>query len=313
MSESWGLSAAATIPILVNPAAGRGHSEAWLRLKEFAADAKIPADFHVTHSRKEMESTAAEIVRNGAKLLFIMGGDGTAQTLVNVPGAREIAIGILPVGTGNDFASALGIPRDPVRAMQALLAGKVRSLDLARVRTADGKECLYCGGGGMGLDGEAAKLTSERYTWLRGRPRYIAAALHAFCTFGPIMVRVTFPDTDRTALERRVLLAAALNTPTYGAGLRLANDARLDDALLDLVFVNPLSVPAVAGVVLDWALSGRLRTARITTLTAVRFQIASDCPCLFQADGEIIGPAPVEIEVVPRAAKVLVPRDSIYA
>src|SRR5262249_17960061 len=278
----------------------------------FTANANVNAEFHAASSRQQMATLAAVLVRNGTKILFVMGGDGTLQTVVNVPEIREAVIGILPLGTGNDYAAALGIPRNPVQAMRTLLAGRPKRLDLVRMRTANGCERLYCGGGGLGLDAEAARLASERYAWLRGRVRYVAAALHAFCTFTPLTVRVEFPDTNRRAIEKRVLVTAALNTPTYGAGLRLAAKARLDDGLLDLTFVEPLRLPDVAGIALDWTFSGQLRTSRVSTQSAARLRFTSDRPCMFQADGEIMGPAPIEVQAVPAAVNILLPADSSY-
>src|SRR5206468_2973645 len=122
----------------------------------------------------------AGLIRQGAKALLAVGGDGTLQTLVNVPGIGEITVGILPSGSGNDFAAALRLPHDPVDALRGVLDGCIRRVDLARARTADGLVRLYCGGGGLGLDAEAARHASARYARLTGKPRYVLSALRAF-------------------------------------------------------------------------------------------------------------------------------------
>jgi diacylglycerol kinase (ATP) len=102
-------------------------------------------------------------------------------------------------------------------------------------------------------------------------------------------------------------VAAALNTPTYGAGVRLAEEARIDDGLLDVVLVEDLRARELAHVVFHWALGGKLRTQRIAHWAAARVRLTTDRPSQFQGDGEILGPSPVEIEVVPRAIRVVAP------
>ena len=240
-------------------------------------------------------------------MLLAWGGDGTLQALVNGVYGSNVMIGILPAGGGNDFAAALGLPSDPVFAAQMILKGKPRSVDLARARTADGQTRLYAGGGGVGLDAEAARLASGRYRRLPGRLRYIASALQALAEHLPLKVRLEFPGEDLQPVETVSLLAGVLNTPTYGAGLRLAPDARIDDGLLNAVLLGDLSALNVLSLLPRLMGRGELRTSRIKRWGVRSVRISTDRPCLFHGDGEILGPAPVEIEVVPNAVRVLAP------
>jgi diacylglycerol kinase (ATP) len=252
-----------------------------------------------------MERSAARAIRDGARVLLAMGGDGTLQTLVNVAFLSDAVLGVLPAGGGNDFAAALGLPADALAAARALLSGSIRRVDLARARTADGRVRLYCGGGGVGLDAVAARYATEVYGMVPGRLRYILAALRALRNYLAVTVRAEFPGSELDPVEKRVLVAAALNTPTYGAGLRLAPSAKIDDGLLDIVLVEDLRAYEVIPVVFHWALRGALRTRKMVRWAAARVRISADQPCLFHGDGEILGPAPVEIEVVARAVRVL--------
>jgi diacylglycerol kinase (ATP) len=309
MGESRSLLNQGPTHFLVNPAAGgRGSRRSLRELKDFAAASLRSAELHLTESPQHMEAIAAKLIGQGAKALLAVGGDGTLQTLVNVPGVSDIAVGILPNGSGNDFAAALGLPRHPLDALRVVLEGCIRHVDLARARTSDGRVRLYCGGGGLGLDAEAARHASVRYARLTGKPRYVLSALRALRTFRPVTVRAEFPSRPDGLVEKQVLVAAALNTPTYGAGLRLAANAKIDDGLLDVVFVEELSLRQVTGIVFDWTLRGTLRSSRISTRTAASVRFSPDRPCFFHGDGEIIGPAPVEIEVVPQAIRIFAPR-----
>lgn len=308
MTDSGDLLRDGTVHILVNPTAGGRRSTRWIpRIQSLLVSAGIRAQFHVTQSAAQMENHAQQAIHDQARVLIAMGGDGTLQTLVNTPGADRVVLGILPTGGGNDFAAALGFPHHPVDALRAIIAGRIRNVDLARAKTADGRERLYCGGGGLGLDAEAARHASETYHGLRGRPRYVLAALRALWSFSAVTVRAEFPESSFGAVEKKVLVAAALNTPTYGAGLRLAEQARIDDGLLDFVFVEDLSAREIAGVLFHWTVNGAMRTRRISRWTAGCARLETDCQCQFHGDGEIVGPTPVEIVAVPRAIRVLAP------
>jgi diacylglycerol kinase (ATP) len=294
--------------VFVNPAAGSGRAESCLRQIQKAFEAaSVPAEFITMGSAKNLEANAAEAIRSGKRLLFGLGGDGTFHGLVNAASGFDVVLGILPAGGGNDFAAALQLPEDPVAAAEAVLRGQPKRVDLARARTGDGRVRLYLGGGGLGIDAEAARFASGAFRRLPGRARYVASALRAFCTHRAIGVRAEFPLSDLAPIESSCLLAAVLNTPTYGAGIRLAPEARLDDGWLDTVIVEDLSVFQVLGILPGLLRSGELRTPRVKRLRVHAVKFITDRLCLFHGDGEILGPTPVEIEIVPQALRVLAP------
>jgi diacylglycerol kinase (ATP) len=296
------------ILVLVNRAAGRRRSHSHLPpLRTLFHSMGVPYQFVETSGAAELESAARQAVDQNHRVLLALGGDGTFQALANGVYGSDAVIGILPAGGGNDFASALGLPSDPVSAAQVILDGKPRSVDLVRVRTADGRTRLYAGGGGIGLDAEAALFASGLYRRLPGRLRYIASALRALSAHAPLKVRLEFPCEDFQPVESVSLLAAVLNTPTYGAGLRLAPDARIDDGLLHAVLLEDLSALSVLKLLPRLMGSGELRTSRVQRWKMKAVRMYADRPCLFHGDGEILGPAPVEIEVVSNAVRVLAP------
>jgi diacylglycerol kinase (ATP) len=131
--------------------------------------------------------------------------------------------------------------------------------------------------------------------------------LRALREFTPLRVRAEFPGSELPPIETKVLLAAALNTPTFGGGVRLAPDAQMDDGWLDLAFVEDLSALQVLGLLPGLLKSGTLPNSHVQRTRARRVRLVTDRPCFFHGDGEILGPAPVEVEVVPGAARVLGP------
>jgi diacylglycerol kinase (ATP) len=294
--------------VFVNPAAGRGRAESCLpRIRKAFGAACVPAEFISIASEKELESNTLAAIKIGKRLLFALGGDGTFHGLVNAAFGFDVVLGVLPAGGGNDFAAALQLPGDPVAAAEAVLRGQPKRVDLARAQTADGRVRFYLGGGGLGIDAEAARFASRAFRRLPGRSRYVASALRAFCTHRAIGVRVEFPLSDLAAIESKCLLAAVLNTPTYGAGIRLAPEARLDDGWLDAVIVEDLGVFEVLELLPQLLKSGELRTPHIKRVRARAVRFITERPCKFQGDGEILGPTPVEIEIVPQAVRVLTP------
>jgi diacylglycerol kinase (ATP) len=297
--------------VLANPTAGGGLGrEALPRLRAFALERQWNVEFRSADSSTEFAQIAREEAARGRERIFALGGDGTVQALLNaVAGNSKVSIGVLPAGGGNDLAAALGLPLDPVRAAEVILTqGEGVALDAARVRTADGVERLYMGGGGVGLDAEAARFASGVYRRMRGRRRYLLSAIRALGKFRGIEVRVSLEGAEQTSLQGTALVLGILNTPSYGGGLRLAPEARLEDGRLDLVLLENLGALEIARMLPRLAISGEIRTQRIQRHSITRARIETERPCAFHADGEIIGMTPVEITVVPGAMRVWRPR-----
>jgi diacylglycerol kinase (ATP) len=294
--------------VFVNPTAGSGRALSYLsQIRAVFDTASVAAEFISIGDAKELELSALAAIKRGKKFLFALGGDGTFQGLVNAAYGADVILGVLPAGGGNDFAAGLNLPEDPVAAAEAVLLGQPKQVDLVRARTADGRVRLYLGGGGLGIDAEAARLAGGAFRRLPGRARYVASALRAYCGYSAIGVRAEFSPSEVPPIEAKALLAAVLNTPSYGAGIRLAPEARLDDGWLDAVIVEDLGVFQVLALFPRLLRSGELRTARLKRLRVQSVKFSTDRPCLFHGDGEILGPTPVEIEVVPKAIRVLAP------
>ena len=251
---------------------------------------------------------AREAAADGARQIFVLGGDGTFQVLLNaIELPSHVQLGILPAGGGNDLAASLGLPADPVESASLLMNGVSDFLDVAQASTADGNKRLYAGGGGVGLDAEAARYAGGAFRHLRGRSRYLLAAIRALIGFHSIRVRVEFEPGEGEELRANVLVLGVLNTPSYGAGLRLAPAARPNDGCLDLVALEDLTWPEIVAVLRSLVATGELGTQRVRRFPIRWVRIETDRPCLFHGDGEILGPTPVEISVLPRAVSVLRP------
>jgi len=293
--------------IFVNPTAGAGN--ACKQIENVGKEAKrlgLSAEFVECRSAEEYRQKVREAVAAGGKTLAAMGGDGTLQILARAAIGSGSRIAVIPAGSGNDFAKALGI-RDWREGLRAIAQGRCRAVDLVKVTFADGHEAIYVGGGGMGLDANAAKLVNERFASLRGRVRYLAAAISALAGFNGLEIEAEFPESDETATRARVLLAGALNTPSYGGGLRLAPGARIDDGKLDFVALDMMSAAQVLAILPRLLISGELRTKRIKRCRAARITLRAPEDAWFHGDGELLGKGSCEVVVLPKAIEVFVP------
>src|SRR6202045_574467 len=182
-----------SVIVFVNSAAGGGRARSFLgRVQKLFDSFHVHVQFAMPKSAAELESSVQNVISQGQRVLFAMGGDGTFQALANAAFGAEALLGILPVGGGNDFAAALGLPDDPVKAAEAILRGNPRFVDLVKVRTAEGRTRLYAGGGGVGLDTEAARYANGAYRRLPGRSRSSASALARLVGYVPLQVRIDF-------------------------------------------------------------------------------------------------------------------------
>ena len=268
--------------------------------KDFAVDVETP------HSAEELRERVRTAINAGCKTLIGMGGDGTMQALVREALGCPVSFGVIPLGGGNDFAAALGIG-DWKEGVSAIVEGKVREVDVVRARFANGDQAAYLGGGGMGLDTEAMRYANGRFVRWPGRLRYLASAIAALRGYAGVKIKVDFPEGDTSQIEKHVLLAAVLNTPSYGSGVRLAPNASIDDGELELVTVEMLRPMEIVRAVVWLALKGELRTDHQERRRVKRVRLGASAGTLFQGDGEILGSAPVEIEVLPKAVKFFAP------
>jgi len=299
--------------LLVNPSAGGSRAAGILpALRKFAEGHHWNIDIRVTTSLRDLEAIARQAAEaRFVERIFVLGGDGTFQALLNAVAAYpEIVLGVIPAGDGNDLANSLALPSDPILAAAALLNGEIVGLDVVRARTADGVERLYAGGGGVGLDAEAARHANGTFRNLRGRMRYVLGAVRALFGFRPLHVQTIMTPGGPEPLLSTALVVAALNTPSYGGGVYLAPDAKTDDGKLELVLVEDLSLLQILLLLPALVLHGRLQTNRIRRFRVQYARIETDLPAWFHADGELLGLTPVEVSVVPNAVRVLRARTS---
>ena len=309
----------------MTPAAILGPNAGWKDLEPFARASGVILQ--------------ATIPPPDAQAVLIFGGDGTVHRHLPTLVENRIPTLIVPVGSGNDFARAIGIRsrQDAFAAWANFVAGVgvVRSIDVGTITPIEplkigprssehhvlgkvipfrrpgkaseaGPQHVFCCVGGVGLDAAANKRANNMSQWMRGRKGYVIAALQETARWRPVHIRVEFPDAARV-LEGEATLVAFGNAPEYGGGMRVAPKARLDDGLLDLCFVRRASRSKILRFFPTVFSGAHLRLPEVEYMQVERFTIHTEHSMDVYADGEFICTTPIEVGVRRQAMQVIVP------
>jgi diacylglycerol kinase (ATP) len=286
--------------LIVNPAAAGGRvGKQWPRIDEQLKRVGFDPPRELTRAPGHATELAAEAVRKGADVVVAAGGDGTiCEVVQGLHDAGRGALGILPLGTGNDAARTLGLPLALEAAAQVVLAGRRRRVDLMRL----GDRVVF-NAIGIGLLG-SINVNAAAIKVVRGIAAYLAAAAGTLFTFRPIPIEL---DDEGFAYAGAMTILALHNGVTTGGGFRLAPGALPDDGVLDGCLVEGIGVPARL-TRLAAALSGTLgekpgshpfRFRRLALSTGVRI------PSHLDGNPYYIEPPGTVIEVLPGALEVI--------
>jgi diacylglycerol kinase (ATP) len=291
--------------IIVNPVSGGGRA---LRAEPlvasyFAAQGRSVQFVH-SRSSEDIREQASRAAGEGYRYVVTLGGDGAFHHLVEgILGSDAIA-GFFPAGNGNDIARDLGIPGDAVSAAEVFLKSRPRAVDLIRVRFSDGDTAHFMGAGGMGLDAEAAHLANTRFKSWPGVTRYLAGTVWTF--FRETAFELS-AEMDGTRWAGRALFAAVANATSYGSGVRIAPDAKMDDGFLDVVLVGEVKWKRLVEAIPIVLTTGDLRFEEVKRFRTRRVVLRADRAVMVHGDGELLGESPAEFEVVPGAIRVMAP------
>ncbi|MGZ4828774.1 MAG: diacylglycerol/lipid kinase family protein [Candidatus Angelobacter sp.] len=238
---------------------------------------------------------------------LIFGGDGTVHRHLGQLHQQKIPMLVVPTGSGNDFAKALGIRNVDIalRAWkQHCSDGKnVSAIDLGLIRTG-GKEILFCCVAGVGMDAEANARANRMPAWLKGRGGYVLAALQSLMAFKPAEMTITASGRE---IRRPAFFIAVGNAHSYGGGMKVTPQAALDDGLLDICVVSKMNKLKLLCWVPTIFFGAHLRLKQVEYFQAKQIRIDAGCGLDLYADGDYAGRTPVEIGIIPRALRVIVP------
>jgi diacylglycerol kinase (ATP) len=244
----------------------------------------------------------------GLDAVLIFGGDGTIHRHLARLHELQVPMLIVPTGSGNDFASSLGIhnPKDALKHWQRFVAKKdnVRTIDLGRVRDSRGAHHLFCNVANVGLDSEINRRANALPPFLRANGGYVLSLFPALFQYSAPMVRVV---ADGQTIARPMTLVAAANGTRYGRGFHIAPRANMADGFLDLCFVREASRLKIAGLFPLVYFGQHLGLKEVNYFKFRRLEIETPRPMDIYADGEFLCRTPAEISVVPAGLRVISP------
>lgn len=301
------------VHIILNPAAGNGAGRRTRpEVERELTRSGVSYTLEETRGRGDALELALAAARQGATTVVAAGGDGTIHEVVNgllrwhdEGGAAVPTLGVIPVGTGNDFVKVVTGGTARHLAYRVIAEGIVRRFDLGRVTWAGGAE-YFTNGIGTGIDVEVVRQIT-RLPRLPGVISYILGLVKALRRFDPLPLRLV---VDGEVLERKVMIAAVGNGFCLAGGFHLFPGARPDDGQLDLCVVDESSLPEIATLVPRVLRARHAGHRRVTMRRAklVEFLARGDAPLFFQVDGELREPPNarrLEIDIVPGILPVL--------
>lgn len=295
------------VAVLVNPTAGRGrHRE--LVQEVLSALRTSGRDVRELEASSVAEASAAcqAAVADSAGALVAVGGDGTVHVAIQAVAGTSVPFGVVPAGTGNDFANELGVPAQPVAAAravaEALRTGLSRPVDLGRMSGPGGYQRWFAAVLGAGFDA----IVNERANamrWPKGPRRYDLAIFAELLRLRPRRYRIVL---DGSPIEVDAVLVAVGNTASYGGGMRMCPDADATDGTLDIVVAGSISRTTLLRLQPRVYKGTHVAHPMVTAYRARTVEIAADGITSY-VDGERACPLPVTVTAMPGALVLLTP------
>ena len=275
--------------LILNPSSGRE---------------RAPDNLERLTSRLAAQFGPVEVaVTDGCGTIFVAGGDGTLNETINGLAKAEaldrVTVGVVPLGTGNDFAAALGIPSEVDAALDVLLAGREIRADLGEV---NGRVFVNTSGGGF--IAEVSVAVTPQLKTIAGRLAYLLGGAQALMEFEPVPTSIVLEPGSRH-LEDRLYAFAVCNSRSIGGGRLIAPDAVIDDGLLDVCLIQGMSTLEFVSLVRKVADGDHVHDPRVIYLQAETVQIECARPVHVNTDGEVFEVSRCDYRVLPKAARFL--------
>jgi diacylglycerol kinase (ATP) len=289
--------------IILNPTAG-GVSDLDTLKGQLA---RLPgAEIRITSKPGSGARFAKTALKNGCDVIVAAGGDGTLNEVVNGIGEDlgEARVGLIPLGTGNDFGRTIGLPVDLDAAIDLILTGDTRPVDLVRVTSDEVRYFVNVSAGGFsGLVDE--KLTPEiKKTW--GPLAYLRGAAAALSELRAYRTTLAFDNTESLVLDLYNVVVA--NGRYVAGGTLIAPEALIDDGMLDIVLIPKRPATELAMLAAQIALGNHMSSESIVFRRAANLTVNSKPGMWFNVDGELVGNEPARFEILPRALRFIAPK-----
>lgn len=295
---------------IVNPRAGLGG----VRFSTIASRLRgrgVPFAAAATTGPGDATTLARLACGQGFRAIVCVGGDGTINEVVNGLVTPEDGVdqrpllGMIPTGTAQDFSRGAGIPLERGAAIDRLLEEQETRVDVGRIRFGDGRVRLFVNVLGVGFDAEVAERAQDVRGAIPSIPAHVVGFASALAGYRNKTISISFDEREGGGTRFRCNMVAVANGSSYAGGMRLAPGASLDDGLLDIVVVGDvdkieflLNFPSV--------FTGKhVGHEKVVIYRAPCVWLESEEEALVQADGDVVGRLPAQVEVLPRALRLI--------
>jgi YegS/Rv2252/BmrU family lipid kinase len=286
---------------IINPTGGGGHAgKVWPKIARLLDKSGQTYSAYLTREQGDGTWLAAKAAKEGAELVVAVGGDGTISEVLNGIELKKTILGIIPLGTGNGFRHSTAIPGQWEEALYGLSSWSPRLVDVGRVN-----KSLFLNVVGVGFDAAVEQLASGKYHSLKGFLAYIPAFIEELASFKHFKASLNYNKHEQ--LINDALLVLISNGAYYGGQMSIAPQASIDDGELDLTLIRNIQ-PTETAVLAAQALLKRPFThdsVSLEKLTKIVITAEDDVP--IHIDGEVVGSQSIEIEIIPKALKLLAP------
>lgn len=288
-----------TYHFILNENAGSGKAgKTFAALLPYLEQHEIPYTLHKTARKKDAGDLAAQLEKSGAAAVIVVGGDGTVHEAVNgFSSLQNITLGIIPGGTGNDFAAPLGIPEHPIAAFQQILTGETRTvdvMDIAGVRTV----CFATTGLDIPLVTACNKLKKKK------KSSYLRKLLLELIRNKTYGVRVTANGETK---EFAAHIAGFTNTGVIASGMRICPAANVDDGVLDLVVIEKMPFLKLPAFIKSLYKGNALESPHVKHIRCTKAEIALLNGDTVNLDGELYAGHPLRAQVLPEKLTLFAP------
>ncbi len=299
------------ICLILNPKANRGQAQEMAASLFPIAEALGGAHWLRTRGPGDAIYLAREAAEQGYEVVAAVGGDGTLHEVLNglmqVPAERRSRLGVIPLGSGNDFAHAVGVPSDPQAALRTLWHGRVRRVDVGTLRDEHGHQGFWGNTLGIGFDA-IVTLRARRLQRLRGALIYLVATLQTIIS-NHTPNRVRFKSTQEQ-WEDALLMFTVCNGPREGGAFLIAPQATPDDGHFDYAYLLPVSRPRMLRILPEVMRGTHTHLPQIRMGTCRNFTLEADLPLMVHTDGEIFlgldsASHRLEVSLLPAALEVM--------
>lgn len=287
---------------IINPEAGKGKKLHLVPdIQAFCRKHHLTYETVITKRPGEATELARQAVAE-YDVIVAVGGDGTVNEVINGIIGTPALLGIIPTGSGNDYATQLGIGRSVRSNLNVLLKGRIRKTDVGELVG----DRYFINALGIGFDGEVASRVRQFLGVSRGFFAYLLAVLRTLATYRFRPVRIELDN--HVVFEKKILLAATCNGTTYGGGFKVAPSAKIDNGIFTVCVVDKVSRFGALRYIPKIMKGTHVTLPIVHTYTSNRVMVTSDYPHIAQADGEVLAPRKrFEMVMHPHAVSVLTP------